>query len=213
MCGRFALFLSLDDVQVAFDLGDAVVSWAPKYNVAPSNQVLAVTEEKPRVAVGLKWTITIHSEREQKDIPLINVRSETILEKGHFRRPRYNPCLILANGFYEWRKSDKQPFFFHLVDNEPFAFAGLWTVEKKADQETSTCAILTCQPNSLVGEIHNRMPVMLDRQVAKDWLKAQTPADYAAFLKPYPAEQMNCHPVGKMINRPAYDSPECIAPF
>jgi putative SOS response-associated peptidase YedK len=54
------------------------------------------------------------------------------LEKGHFRRPRYNPCLILANGFYEWKRdANKQPFFFHLKDNEPFAFAGLWTVEKK----------------------------------------------------------------------------------
>jgi len=211
MCGRYTLFLQVDDVLVAFDLDEMLTNWVPKYNVAPTNQVLAITEEKPRAAVGLKWTITIHSEREQKDIPLINVRSETILEKGHFRRPRYNPCLIPANGFYEWRKSDKQPFFFHLKENEPFAFAGLWTTEKKDDLEIKTCAILTCTPNSLVEKVHNRMPVMLERHTAQEWLKAQTPTDYATFLKPYPAEQMNCHPVGKMINRPTYDAPDCIA--
>jgi putative SOS response-associated peptidase YedK len=211
MCGRFALFLSVDDVQVAFDLGDVVVSWTPKYNVAPGQQVLAVTEEKPRSAVELKWGINIHSEREKKDIQLINVRSETILEKGHFRRPRYNLCLILANGFYEWRRNaSKQPFFFHLKDNEPFAFAGLWTVEKHAEDEVGACAIVTCQVNSLVEPVHSRMPVMLERHIAKDWLKAQTPADFKKFLLPYPTEGMNSHPVGKMVNKPAYDTPDCI---
>jgi putative SOS response-associated peptidase YedK len=207
------MFLQVDDVLVAFDLDEMLTNWVPKYNVAPGQQVLAVTEEKPRASIGLKWGINIHSEREQKDIQLINIRSETVLEKGHFRRPKYNPCLILANGFYEWRKdAGKQPFFFHLKDNEPFAFAGLWTVEKNAEKETPTCVILTCQPNSLVEKVHNRMPVMLDRSVAKNWLKAQTPEDYASFLKPYPAEKVLSHPVGNLVNRPAYDAPDCIAP-
>jgi len=211
MCGRYTLFLQVDDVLVAFDLDEALINWVPKYNVAPTNQVLAITEEKPRAAVGLKWTITIHSASENKDIPLINIKSETILEKGHFRRPRYRPCLIPANGFYEWRKSDKQPFYFHLNNDEPFAFAGLWTTEKKDDQEIKTCAILTCTPNKLVETVHNRMPVMLERHVAKDWLRVQTPTDYQAFLRPYPAEAMAVHAVGKQINRPTYDGPDCIA--
>jgi putative SOS response-associated peptidase YedK len=208
------MFLAADDILVAFDLDEVLTSWVPKYNVAPGQQVLAVTEEKPRAAVGLNWGMNFHSEREKRDVQLINIRSETILEKGHFRRPKYNPCLILANGFYEWRKdAGKQPFYLSLKNNKPFAFAGIYTVEDTKDQKPEkTCAILTCQPNSLVGTVHNRMPVILEQGSMRGWLNARTHSDYLKFLQPYSAEKMNCHPVGKMVNRPAYDAPDCIIP-
>ncbi|HTX79386.1 MAG TPA: SOS response-associated peptidase [Longilinea sp.] len=212
MCGRCTLYLDENDILNAFELDELLTNWAPKYNVAPSQQVLAVTGEQPRAAAGLTWGINIHSEREQRDIQLINIRSETVLEKGHFRQPRYKPCLILANGFYEWRRdTGKQPFFFHLTNNEPFAFAGLWTTEKQAGKETGVCAILTCQPNSVVSGVHNRMPVILPKEIRKEWLQAQSLADYKRFLVPYPAERMSSHPVGKQINRPTYDAPDCIS--
>jgi putative SOS response-associated peptidase YedK len=212
MCGRYTLYLDDDSILNAFELDELLVDWGPTYNVAPSQQVLAMTGDQPRAAAGLKWGIDIHSEREQKDIQLINIRSETVLEKGHFRQPRYKPCLILANGFYEWRRdAARQPFFFHLKNNEPFAFAGLLTTEKQADKETRVCAILTCQPNNVVSGVHNRMPVILQKEKMKEWLQAQSLADYKKFLVPYPAERMSSHPVGKQINRPTYDASDCIS--
>jgi putative SOS response-associated peptidase YedK len=204
MCGRYTLFLTADDVLEAFDLDEVFKDWTPRSNVAPGQPVLAVSTNRPRAAVAMKWGIEIYNAQKKHNIQLINIRSETIIEKGHFRQPRYNPCLILADGFYEWRKdADRQPFHFYLKDKSPFAFAGLWSLNStKPENPESTCVILTCKPNALVAAVHDRMPVILDRSSMRDWLSVKTLQDYKNLLLPYPDEKMECRPVGKEINRP-----------
>jgi putative SOS response-associated peptidase YedK len=149
---------------------------------------------------------------------MINTRSETAVMKPAFRKPlRERRCLILADGFYEWKREGqrKQPYYIKLRDGEPFAFAGLWDRWHSLDgQPLETCTILTTAPNELLQPIHDRMPVILPPHAYRLWLD-RTMSDaptVQALLTPYSAEEMTAYPVSTRVNSPANDSPERIAP-
>jgi putative SOS response-associated peptidase YedK len=147
---------------------------------------------------------------------LINARAETVAEKPAFRAAfRRRRCLVLADGFYEWQKSAKrkQPFFFHLRDDRPFAFAGLWESWEGGDNShLETCTILTTEPNDLVATVHDRMPVILAPDAHDAWLDpaVEQPDRLTPLLRPYPAEAMDAYPVGPLVNSPTHDGPGCI---
>jgi putative SOS response-associated peptidase YedK len=127
---------------------------------------------------------------------------------------RYKNSIILADGFYEWRKEGKRkvPMWVHLKTKEPFAFAGLWDVWRKPDgKKVESFGIITTEPNELVRPVHNRMPMILSREDEEQWLDAsRTPFVKAkSVLKPYPEELMDAHDVSPIVNA-AYDGPECI---
>ena len=119
-------------------------------------------------------------------------------------------------GFYEWRREgrDKNPVWFHLKKKQPFAFAGLWDLWRDVDGEAlHSFTIITTVPNALLRRIHNRMPVIFDALQAKQWLDPRLStrsADIAAVLAPFPSEQMQAHDVSPLVNKPEYDSAECI---
>jgi putative SOS response-associated peptidase YedK len=152
---------------------------------------------------------------------MINARAETLAEKPSFRTAyRRRRCLVLADGFYEWRKepgrTTKTPMYIRLTSGEPFAFAGLWEDWRAPDdQMILSCTIITTTPNELVEQIHNRMPVILDPEAYDLWLD---PAERQAnqldeWLRPYPAEQMLAYPVSTFVNSPANDTSACVAPM
>jgi putative SOS response-associated peptidase YedK len=150
---------------------------------------------------------------------MINARAETITEKPSYRRLLESKrCLIPANGFYEWRREGniKIPVWFHLKNRRPFAFAGLWDMWRDVDAEVLyTFTIITTIPNALIRCIHNRMPVVFDALQARQWLDPRLStrsADIAADFAPFPSEQMQAHDVSPLVNKPEYDSPECIKP-
>jgi putative SOS response-associated peptidase YedK len=150
---------------------------------------------------------------------MINARSETLQEKPSFRAAfRERRCLILADGFYEWRKPEsksapKTPYRFSLKDNKPFAFAGLWeTWSSPEREEIRSCTIITCPPNELVEQVHNRMPVILDSHTCWDWLQDRPLPELDEMLKPYPADKMQAYPVSLLVNNPRVDDPQCIQP-
>ena len=151
---------------------------------------------------------------------MINARAETLAEKPSFRVPyRRRRCLILADGFYEWRKEPgvrtKTPMYLQLASRKPFAFAGLWEAWRAPDDQTIlSCTIITTSPNDLVANIHNRMPVILAPEAYAVWLDPaeQTPDRLAEWLRPYPAAQMTAFPVSTLVNSPSNDSPACIIP-
>ena len=124
---------------------------------------------------------------------LINVRAETIMEKVTFRKlmQQGQRCLILADGFYEWKTPDqkgssKTPYYFQLKNEKPFVFAGLWDMGQTPGQEPiTTCAILTCAPNGLMSTVHNRMPVIFDASTSWEWLSQKPAAQLLTLLKPY----------------------------
>jgi len=152
---------------------------------------------------------------------MINARAESLAEKPSFRNAfRRRRCLILADGFYEWKQvpesKTKQPFYIRMKDSLPFAFAGLWEIWVSPDgSEIRSCTIITAQPNELVATIHNRMPVILSEEAYDLWLAfGDKPVDQLEkLLVPYPDNEMQAFPVSPMVNSPQTDAPELIKPI
>lgn len=192
----------------------------PRFNIAPT-QPVAVVRFGPgaRQLAWLKWGLVPSWARDASiGNRLINARAESVADKPAFRTAfRRRRCLVLADGFYEWRRSGakKQPFFIRLRDDRPFAFAGLWESWEGADHSSlETCTILTTGPNELMKPIHDRMPVILASDDYEHWLDpaVQEPEQLAPLLRPYPSDAMLALAVGTHVNNPRNDGPECIVP-
>ena len=221
MCGRFTLTTDLEPLEERFSFRAKDLSFKPRYNIAPSQRVLAIIgDDKGNRAGLLRWGL-IPSWAKDADIGnrMINARSETIAEKPSFRRAlQKRRCLILADGFYEWRQEGKKktPLFISLASREPFAFAGLWETWRPPDGEPiHSCTIITTTPNSLMEPIHNRMPVILSRKVEGLWLDrtVDDPQKLLPLLVPYSDTLMDAYEVALTVNSPKNDSPACIAPL
>lgn len=221
MCGRFTLTIDPDHLQEAFPWAVVPNDLSPRFNIAPSQPVAVIPNTGDNVVSMYKWgLIPSWSKDPTVGDRMINARAETLSEKPSFRNAyRRRRCLILADGFYEWKQisgmKSKQPVYIRLINNHPFAFAGLWELWKSLDgSEIRSCTIITTQPNSLLEQIHNRMPVILPPEVYDQWL---TPEDRPAIqlndlLTPYPADEMTAYPVSKLVNSPQYESPDLINP-
>jgi putative SOS response-associated peptidase YedK len=194
----------------------------PRYNVAPSQPVAVIPNTGDHTVSMYKWGL-IPSWSKDPSIGerMINARAETLAEKPSFRNAfRRRRCLILADGFYEWKqdpaRKSKQPMYIQLKNAQPFAFAGLWEVWKpQQGEEVRSCTIITTEPNSLLIPIHNRMPVILPPEAYQEWLAVddRQPAQLNGMLVPYPASEMVAFPVSRMVNSPQEDSPELIKPI
>lgn len=221
MCGRFTITLEPAFFQQELDLGNLPSEWVPRYNAAPGQSIPIVRESKSRDVVMLRWGLVPFW---AKDISigykLINARSETLQEKSSFKNAFKNRrCLILADGFYEWQQpaakgAPKAPFRFMLKDSQPFTFAGLWeSWHSPENEEIQSCTIITCEPNPLLAQIHNRMPVILDRNNCWEWLADKPENELSELLKPYPADAMKGYPVGQLVNNPRVDDINLIKPL
>jgi putative SOS response-associated peptidase YedK len=220
MCGRFSLTQSVAALSEAFDLDD-LPEWQPRYNIAPTQSVLAIASlpaNAPQARL-LRWGL-VPSWATDLTIgaKLINARAETVAEKPSFRAAfKQRRCLILADGFYEWQRTDrktKQPYYFQLADQQPFAFAGLWEHWQGDDTVVETCTILTTQANDLLQPVHDRMPVIIAPEHYSQWIDLTTTAEsLQQLLHPYAANAMQSYAVSTAVNSPANDSPECMEPI
>ena len=220
MCGRFTITLDPADMQQEFNLGDLPGEWKPRYNVAPTQNVPVVKDQTKRDVEMMHWgLIPFWAKEKSIGQRMVNARAETLQEKPAFRQAfKQRRCLILADGFFEWQRKDakspKVPMYFQLKNGKPFAFAGLWeTWRENPDAELHSCTIITCMPNELVGQIHNRMPVILDKELCWHWLAEQSPQELQKMLMPYPAEKMQAHAVGLQVNNPSEDNPNIVKPL
>ena len=217
MCGRYTLTIDPAELQDMLALGEMPAELHPRYNIAPTQSVPVVTSADDRKVELFHWgLIPSWSKDPSMASRMINARAETLHEKPAYRVPfARKRCLILADGFFEWKQQGKgkQPFFIHLKSREPFAFAGLWDQWTSPEgEEKRSCSIITCEPNELMSELHNRMPAILDRETMWDWLDpAAEPIALRALLVPY-AKPMAAYPVSRLVNQPNNDSPECVAP-
>jgi putative SOS response-associated peptidase YedK len=226
MCGRFTLNQSSSALAEFFCI-DNIPDLATQYNIAPTQKVATVLhnpETNQRQFHQLTWGLIPGWMKDPKmGVKLINARSETVAEKPAFRAAfHHRRCLVLADGFYEWKRENgqKQPFYFRLSDGQPFAFAGLWerwrSPQHNSDgEEIRSCTILTTTANELVQPIHERMPVILAPQDYDLWLNSQMPTSEALqqLLCPYPAEAMTAYPVSRLVNNSRQNSSECIIPL
>jgi putative SOS response-associated peptidase YedK len=221
MCGRFSLGAT---IQVAQLFG--LPNWpetAPRYNIAPSQKVPTVIQNREtgtREFRPFRWGL-VPSWAKDPAIGnrLINARSETAAAKPAFRSPlQERRCLILADGFYEWKREEsrKQPYYIKLRDGAPFAFAGLWDQWlPPGGPPLETCTIVTTTPNDVVQPLHDRMPVILPSASYSLWLDPHLRdiEPLQALLRPYAAEEMVAYPVSTRVNNPANDSADLIAPL
>ncbi|KML02788.1 SOS response-associated peptidase [Rossellomorea marisflavi] len=219
MCGRFSLIESVHELQQQFEF-DLSADLQPRFNIAPSQEVFSIISDgKKRRGGMLRWGLVPHWAKEAKiGYKMINARAEGIDEKPSFREPfRKKRCLIIADGFYEWKKVDdrKQPYRFVMKDGKPFAFAGLWETWKNGDAPLHTCTIITTTPNALTEDVHDRMPVILKRTDYARWLDPSNQAvdELKSLLVPYPAEEMELYAVSELVNSPKNDVADVLSPL
>jgi putative SOS response-associated peptidase YedK len=221
MCGRYTLATpNPAEVRARFPIGESV-EIRRRYNIAPGDDVLAVTTDREGAPRGdvLRWgLVPTWAEKPDTGLKLINARIETVAERPAFRRAyeRFR-CLIVADGFFEWQPTPggpKQPFHITREDHKPFAFAGLWSIwYGEDDAKLRTCTILTTAANSAVAPLHDRMPVILHRGAEQAWLDSGTPAhQLPGLLESLSPSQTALQPVGPAVNDARYDGPECLAP-
>jgi len=220
MCGRYTLTVDPADLQDLFELSEpAPAGLAPRFNVAPSQPVAVIATGAERKLELFQWGLIPSWAKDPKiGNQLINARSETLAEKPAFRVAlKKRRCLILADGFYEWKREGqrKTPMYFQLEKGRPFAFAGLWESWTGPDRApVRSCTIITTRANQTVEPVHDRMPVILPPAAYADWLSAgELPAaQVQALLQPYGAA-MRVATVSPLVNNPANDSPECVRPI
>ena len=207
---RFLEIFRPDAVQIDID--------APRFNVAPSQDVpVIIVTEGQRCMRAMRWGL-IPSWADDPSIGnrMINARAETAASKPSFRSAfRKRRCLILADGFYEWQKTDdgKQPMFIRVDGGDPFAFAGLFERWDKGEQgPIESCTIMTTEANAVLSPIHHRMPVILPEEHYATWLDPdQDNRDtLQAILQPFNADRMDAYPVSRYVNSPRNQGKQCV---
>ena len=217
MCGRFTLISSVSDLQLKFGFAMEASEISPRYNVAPTQQVLTVVNDGEKRGELMRWGLVPSWAKDVKvGSRMINAVSETAATKPAFRSAfRRRRCLVLADGFYEWRQEGKQriPLYFSQKSGEPMAFAGLWENWKSPDGEwIRSCTILTTAANSFIEPVHNRMPVILSAETEPLWLDplTETPDNLQPLLLPAPPESLDAREVSPTVNNVRNDHPGCI---
>ncbi len=220
MCGRFVLYSSLDDIVRAFDVQQTQLQLRASYNIAPTQSVTVVSRrDGVNTLDEMVWgLIPVWAKERSIGSRMINARAETLAEKLSFKRPLVSQrCLVPADGFYEWHKTEqgKIPMLIHLNTRRPFGFAGLYdTWTSPEGERVRSCTIITVSANDLVRTIHDRMPAILPKELEGAWLdpSSRTAGELLALLQPYPAHEMEAYAVSRMVNSVDNNTPECIRP-
>ncbi len=220
MCGRFTIAVSYDELKsyVLSTFGIDEMRFEadlPRYNVCPRENIIAVINDGNTYRIGqLHWGF-IPKGFSMSSIRPINARSETVAEKPMFKEAiRRHRCVILADGFYEWKKDNKRriPYRFVMKETSLFAMAGLYSVHKTNDGKTeSTSLILTTTANTLMADIHERMPVILDQKDIVTWLSRTTKVEDLTFLmRPYNPSKMVFYPVTPQVGHAGFKDVKAI---
>lgn len=224
MCGRYTNTITDPEVIAqAFDLEappDAA-SLRAQYNIAPTQQVMTVGQNADghNSLAWMRWGLIPRWAKEASiGNKMINARAETLAEKPSFRDAyRKRRCLIVADGFYEWRKNadrSKTPMYIRLSSGKPFGLAGLWEQwqDKSTGEKITSCTIITGTPNELIKPLHHRMAIVLPPAHYGMWLDRtiQDTEMLQTLLQPYPAAEMEVYEVSTRVNSPANDGPELI---
>lgn len=224
MCGRYRI--KDTDRLTAYlrsthNIPDWVKNEYARFNIAPGQDcpVIIMDDEGDVLPIPtmMRWGFVPYWYKPDSPArPQTNARSEGAMDSAMFREAlKRRRCLIPADGFYEWKRFDektKQPFDIHLKGDRPFVMAGIY--ERATGDRPATFAVLTTGPNEMMAKIHDRMPVILDDQEAKTWLKphAVSAHEMAAFATPHPTEDMEAVPISALVNNAKNDGPEILEP-
>jgi putative SOS response-associated peptidase YedK len=219
MCGRYTIVVSMEELMMRY-LHELPINryHTPRYNVAPTQNVLAIVHDGEKNRLGeLRWgLVPSWASDDRLGSKMINARAETLLEKNSFKSLiRRKRAIIPADGFYEWKQTGdaKQPMRITMKDNAIFSMAALYDTWNSPDgRKISTCTIITTAPNSLMADIHNRMPVILRPEDEAAWLNRNNEdvQQLTSLLQPYSAEDMRAYPVSSLVGNVKNDTRECI---
>ena len=217
MCGRYSLIADLGELARRFEFDGDWLAFESAYNIAPTQDVLTVVGGETRSGGFMRWGLVPWWAKNMSiGSRMINARAETVAEKPAFRNAlRRRRCLVIADGFYEWQRTGahRKPMRVVMRSGEPFAFAGLWSVWKDPDgNRIPSCTIITTTANDLLRPIHDRMPVVLPREMEAFWLdrSVDDPDALRSVLSPYPNDAMEAYEVSTLVNSAANDGPEVI---
>ncbi len=223
MCGRFTRSTDKDDLQSRFGfINPSNIPLVPRFNIAPTqNSPTVIVKEDQRELTMMRWGLIPPWAKDMSiGYKMINARGETLTQKSSFKRPfKERRCLVLTDGFYEWKKTEKKnkiPHHFVLKSRGPFAFAGLWDEWKKPDgDKLLSFTIITTMANELMGTIHDRMPVILHQNDEAKWLDPQfkDTDKLTELLKPFPSDLMEAYEVSTIVNSPKNEVEDCIKPI
>jgi putative SOS response-associated peptidase YedK len=212
VCGRFSQTKSKQDIKTRFNVKKVADEVLPVFNIAPDSYVPVILNESSDEVTLARWGLVPSWSKEEKSAySMINARAETLQEKPSYKRLiKSKRCLIIADSFYEWKKQEgkKIPHRIMLKDDGLFAFAGLWDMWEKDGRKLYSCTIITTTPNKLVSSIHDRMPVILDKDKELVWLKEENLDRALQLLKPCLARGIKCFSISTEINNPRNNSAE-----
>jgi len=219
LCGRYTLLRDEMKIRQRFDIDKEIADYEPSYNIAPGQNVLAVIHDgNDRRAGYLRWgLVPFWAKDERIGYKMINARSETIDEKASFKHLLMRKrCLIIADSFYEWRKTDagKTPIRFQLPNEGLFAFAGLWDKWQNGRDALFTCTILTKESNAFMKPIHHRMPIILPKNKEAEWISSPFQDRHAvkSFVETLDMEELMAYPVSDYVNNAKHNDARCIEP-
>lgn len=217
MCGRFAL-PTPEELADHFSVKKSP-DLTPRYNIAPSQDIAVIRlipHTSTREIAMLRWGLIPFWAKDRKiGYKMINARAQSVADKPAFRAAfKHRRCLIPASGFFEWShiKGTKQPYFIRLKDSNILSFAGLWEHWVGKDGEVvDSCTIITTVANEAVGNIHDRMPVIIEPELYDRWLDPEAEGkNLLSFFKPFPDKKILAYPVGIEVNSPKNDNPNCL---
>ena len=219
MCGRFTLLADELKIRERFGVYNDFELDGPNYNVAPGQNVLTIIYDgRDKRAGYLRWGLVPSWAKDEKiGYKMINARSETAHVKPSFKNlMTQRRCLVIADSFYEWHKTDdgKVPKRFLLKNRELFAFAGLWDKWESEDKKVFTCTLLTTEANEFMKEYHHRMPIILPRELEDDWLKTpfRSPKEAQQFLQDIKLDPLTVYTVSNYVNNARNNDATCIQP-
>ncbi|MFW6050883.1 MAG: SOS response-associated peptidase [Myxococcota bacterium] len=220
MCGRFSLAADPDLLRDELGVEELPEELAPRYNIAPTQPAAVVTNRAPRRVRLHRFGLVPHWAKDPSvGNRMINARRESLADKPAFRDAyAHRRCLVLADGFYEWRRQEgrKQPYFIHFPEKRPFGFAGLWALWRAPDGQTiPSCAIVTAPARGRLKELHDRMPVIVPRDLRAEWLdpEPRSDAELQPLLDATPVDALEARPVSTYVNSPDHEGARCIAPL
>jgi putative SOS response-associated peptidase YedK len=217
MCGRSTLHDAPTNILERFSLPPVLPGFVARYNIAPSQQQWTIARDRRGVASArqMRWGLVPYWAKDPSvGNRMVNARAESLTEKPSYRVPlQTQRCLVLADGYYEWKSvgRERTPMYFRLNDGRAFGLAGLWDRWHGGEATLETCTVITTAAGTRASSCHHRMPVLLVDDAATKWMDGSLPEkEVLGLLRPYDSEELQMYEVGRFVNNPANDSAECI---
>ena len=213
MCGRFISIEKKEKIIKLFHNSEVINYTDKSYNISPSNKINIIYADKNNLLINtFSWSYSFFSKQNNITQFVINARIETIINKYLFKESFIKrKCLIIANGYYEWKNvnNQKQPYLVSIPKNELLFFGGIWREEIRDNKKVNVVCIITKEANEKLSYIHNRMPLILSHNDGLNFLN-DNKNEFLKSKKSIIEDDLDFYPVSKIVNNPKNNDENCI---